>query len=522
MASEAPRRGSAQQPFDVAIVGGGVNGAGIARDAAGRGLSVLLCERDDLAQHTSSSSTKLIHGGLRYLEYYEFGLVRKSLQEREVLLRAAPHIIWPLRFVMPHDASMRPQWMIRAGLFLYDHLARRELLPASQVVDLRSHPAGEPLRPVFGRGFMYSDGWVDDARLVVLNALDAHERGAAVATRTRCAHAARVDSGSSRLWRLDLAADSGAATVHARALVNAAGPWAAEFLSGALGLHSVRRLRHVKGSHIVVPAMFTHPYAYIFQNPDKRIIFAIPFEGRFTLIGTTDVEFDGNPARVAIDENETAYLCESASRYFRHPVAPADVVWSYSGVRPLLDDDSGPASAVTRDYSVELDVDGAPLLTVFGGKITTYRKLAEEAIDRLLEQLGAHAPAWTAGSGRGGPPHLPGGDMPDADFERFAAELAARVHWMAPATVRRLARAYGTRVSQVLGDARAAGDLGREVAPGLHEAELDYLVEREWACDAQDVLWRRSKLGLHLSADERRSVADWFEARAHLSPRAHT
>jgi len=549
MASEAPRRGSAQQPFDVAIVGGGVNGAGIARDAAGRGLSVLLCERDDLAQHTSSSSTKLIHGGLRYLEYYEFGLVRKSLQEREVLLRAAPHIIWPLRFVMPHDASMRPQWMIRAGLFLYDHLARRELLPASQAVDLRRHPAGEPLRPVFGRGFMYSDGWVDDARLVVLNALDAHERGAAVVTRTRCAHAVRVDSGSSRLWRLDLAADSdagrgasrrtgpsadrradrragtagqgpGAATVHARALVNAAGPWAAEFMAGALGLHSARRLRHVKGSHIVVPAMFSHPYAYIFQNPDKRIIFAIPYEGRFTLIGTTDVEFDGNPARVAIDENETAYLCESASRYFRHPVGPSDVVWSYSGVRPLLDDDSGPASAVTRDYSVELDVDGAPLLTVFGGKITTYRKLAEEAVDRLLGPLAARAPAWTAGSGRGGPPHLPGGDMPDADFERFATELAARVRWMPPVTVRRLARGYGTRVSRVLGDARAAGDLGREVAPGLHEAELAYLMEHEWACDAQDVLWRRTKLGLHLSADERRSVADWFEAHARPSPRA--
>ena len=336
---------------DVLVVGGGINGAGIARDLAGRGLKVVLCERDDLASHTSSSSTKLIHGGLRYLEYYEFSLVRKALAEREVLLRSAPHIMWPLRFVMPHDPSMRPVWMIRAGLFLYDHLARREVLPPSRTVDLRSHEAGVALKKIFRKGFIYSDGWVDDARLVVLNAIDAAERGAEVLPRWSCVDAQR----GARDWQVELSHTSGRRRqLTARALVNAAGPWAAQFLSDQA--HGARRaLRLIKGSHIVVRRLFEHDHAYIFQNPDKRIIFAIPYEDDFTLIGTTDVEHHGPVGEARIDDAEIAYLCEQASRYFERALKPEDVVWSYSGVRPLLDDESGDPSAVTRDYSLELD-----------------------------------------------------------------------------------------------------------------------------------------------------------------------
>ncbi len=517
MASEAPRRGSAQQPFDVSSSAAASTARASRATSAGRGLSVLLCENDDLAAHTSASSTKLIHGGLRYLEYYEFGLVRKSLQSARCCCGRRPHIIWPLRFVMPHDASMRPQWMIRAGLFLYDHLARRELLPASQAVDLRRHPAGEPLRG-FGRGFIYSDGWVDDARLVVLNALDAHERGAAVLTRWRSASMRRrgADAGRLRDCTAPTRRDARTSTRVRWSTRPARGrpsSWPARSAASArrcatsrAATSSCLRCSRTVRVHLPEPGQADHLCDSV-RGPlhadrhHRRGIRRQPGAGRDRR------ERDRLPVRERLP-------------LLRHPVGPSDVVWSYSGVRPLLDDDSGPASAVTRDYSVELDVDGAPLLTVFGGKITTYRKLAEEAVDRLLGPLAARAPAWTAGSGRGGPPHLPGGDMPDADFERFATELAARVRWMPPVTVRRLARGYGTRVSRVLGDARAAGDLGREVAPGLHEAELAYLMEHEWACDAQDVLWRRTKLGLHLSADERRSVADWFEALARPSPRA--
>ncbi|HVL56020.1 MAG TPA: glycerol-3-phosphate dehydrogenase [Burkholderiaceae bacterium] len=504
-----------QTRYDVVVIGGGINGAGIARDAAGRGLSVLLCEQHDLAQHTSSASTKLIHGGLRYLEYYEFGLVRKALREREVLLRAAPHIIRPLRFVMPYDASMRPQWMIRAGLFLYDHLARRELLPGSSAIDLRAHPAGAPLRDTYRRAFVYSDGWVDDARLVVLNAIDASERGATVLTRTRCVGATREQSASGEPhWKVRLrrAGEGGAeSTVTARALVNAAGPWAASLLSEQLGLRSRRRLRQVKGSHIVVPALFEHPFAYIFQNPDRRIIFAIPFERRFTLIGTTDVDYPGDPGQAAIDAQEIDYLCANATRYFRAPVRPADVVWTYSGVRPLLDDERDDARAVTRDYQLELDRDGAPLLSVLGGKITTFRKLAEEAVGRVQDALGRSAPAWTAAA------PLPGGDLPGADFERFEQSLRARLPWLAAPVLERWARAYGTRIDRLVGSADRVAQLGAEVAPGLYEAELDYLRSREWAATADDALWRRTKLGLQLDADQRRAVADWFEsARARV------
>jgi glycerol-3-phosphate dehydrogenase len=506
----APEPHPPVQACDVLVVGGGINGAGIARDLAGRGYRVVLCEKDDLAQHTSSSSTKLVHGGLRYLEYYEFSLVRKALAEREVLLRSAPHIIRPLRFVMPHDPGMRPVWMIRIGLFLYDHLARREVLPASRTVDLRQHPAGKPLKPMFTKGFVYSDGWVDDARLVVLNAMDAAAQGATVLTRWRCVDAKREAAS----WRVRLTGPGGEVREYAsRVLVNAAGPWAAQFLSDHAHVPAPKSLRLVKGSHIVVPRMFDHDHAYIFQNPDKRIIFAIPYERDFTLIGTTDVEHHGAVGEARIDASETAYLCEQASRYFARPVTPADVVWSYSGVRPLLDDESGDPSAVTRDYLLELDTGQAPLLTVWGGKITTFRKLAEEAADLLAGPLRA-APtrgAWTLGA------TLPGGDLsgwigrpqrPDTDFTRFAQAAALRYPQLHPEVCQRLARAYGANIDTLL----AAGDPGAEVAPGLFEVELGYLHDHEWARSADDVLWRRSKLGLHYGAAQRAAVADWCAA----------
>jgi len=501
---------AAAHACDVLVVGGGINGAGIARDLAGRGLSVLLCEKDDLAQHTSSSSTKLIHGGLRYLEYYEFSLVRKALAEREVLLKSAPHIMWPLRFVMPHDPNdktLRPVWMIRIGLFLYDHLARREVLPASTTVDMRTHPAGKPLKPLFTKGYVYSDGWVDDARLVVLNAIDATERGATVLTRWRCVDAQR----GATHWQLRLQSASGdTRAVKARALVNAAGPWAAQFLAEHAHVPKPKSLRLVKGSHIIVPKMFDHDHAYIFQNPDKRIIFAIPYESDYTLIGTTDVEHLGAVGEARISPEETRYLCEQASRYFAKPVTPDQVVWSYAGVRPLLDDESGDPSAVTRDYQLDLDASQAPLLTVWGGKITTFRKLAEEAADLLAAPMGTTRGAWTHGAS------LPGGDLsawigpaqrPDTDFARFAQAVAARHPQLSAALCKRLARAYGARVELVLKDA-----LGAEVAPGLFEAELQYLHDHEWARSADDVLWRRSKLGLHLSPTERATVAAWCQA----------
>ena len=506
-----------RREVDVAVVGGGINGVGIARDLAGRGLSVLLCEKDDLAAHTSSASTKLIHGGLRYLEHMEFALVRKALAEREVLLRSAPHIMRPLRFVMPHDPGMRPAWLVRLGLFLYDHLARREVLPGSTTVALRAHEAGAPLKAGLRIGFVYSDGWVDDARLVVLNAIDAAHRGATVLTRCACIDARRDGA----RWRLRLRDEGGGVhEVAARALVNATGPWAAQFLGEQVHVPRHRALRLIKGSHVVVPKLFEHEHAYIFQNPDKRIIFAIPYEWAFTLIGTTDVEHHGDVGAARIDAGEVDYLCTQASRYFERPVRAADVVWSYSGVRPLLDDDSGDPSAVTRDYELELEGGRgeAPLLTVWGGKITTFRRLAEEAADGLTAALGQRQRAWT----RGVP--LPGGDLgpwigaaqrPDLDFQRFVDALAER-HPQWPTALRlRLARCYGARIEVLL----SSGGLGRPVAPGLHEAELHYLHTHEWARTADDVLWRRTKLGLHLDAAGRAAVDDW--CRRHWSaPRA--
>ena len=501
---------------DVLVVGGGINGAGIARDLAGRGWSVLMVEADDLAAHTSSASTKLIHGGLRYLEHREFGLVRKALREREVLLRSAPHIMRPLRFVLPHDPSMRPAWLIRLGLFLYDHLAHREVLPGSHGVDLRTSPLGAPLRPHLRRGFVYSDGWVDDARLVVLNALDAQARGATVRTRTRCIQAEREGAHWIATLRLD---DGRVRQVRARALVNAAGPWAEQFLrqvarTGGGERLATRSLRLVKGSHIVVPRRFDHDHAYIFQNPDGRIIFAIPYEREFTLIGTTDQEVR-DPREARCDEQEVAYLCEQASRCLAHPVRPQDVVWTYSGVRPLLDDASGDPSAVTRDYLLEEDTQAAPLLTVWGGKITTFRQLAEDAASAVGRMLGERRVPWTLGA------RLPGGDLtgwvrmtgrPDRDFAGFLAELRVRHAWLPEALAQRMARAYGARIDQVLGTAHSLRALGAEVAPGVYEAELRYLYDEEWARTGDDVLWRRSKLGLHLNMAERTAVSRWMAA----------
>ena len=506
---------------DVLVVGGGINGVGIARDLAGRGLSVCLVEQDDLASHTSSASTKLIHGGLRYLEHREFGLVRKALGEREVLLRSAPHIMWPLRFVLPHDPGMRPAWLIRLGLFFYDHLARREVLPGSGGVDLRRSQLGVPLHPHFQRGFVYSDGWVDDARLVVLNAIDARERGATVLTRTRCV---RAERGATH-WQATLQGADGVRHVRARALVNAAGPWAERFLRdvahapGGERLAS-RSLRLVKGSHIVVPRQFDHDHAYIFQNPDGRIVFAIPYERDFTLIGTTDQEVQGDPRDARCEADEVAYLCEQASRYLAQPIRPSDVVWTYSGVRPLLDDASGDPSAVTRDYLLESDEQAAPLLTVWGGKITTYRQLSEDAAARVCQQLGTPRPAWTRGAS------LPGGDLsgwtrvtgrPDEDFARFLQAVRERHPWLPADLALRLARAHGSRIELLLGPARSLADLGAEVVPGVHEAELRHLQRSEWATTADDVLWRRSKLGLHLTQAQRDAVAHWF---AHQRPLA--
>lgn len=498
---------------DVLIIGGGINGAGIARDAAGRGLSVVLCEKDDLAGHTSSASTKLIHGGLRYLERYEFGLVRKALIEREVLLRSAPHIMWPMRFVMPHDKGQRPAWMIRAGLLAYDYLAKRALLAGSGKIDLHSHPAGGLLKPIFSKGFVYSDGWVDDARLVVLNALDAAEKGAQIFTHTRCT-AARRDGAH---WHAEVCHASGRATrITARCLVNAAGPWAAQFLQDVVMHPGGKSLRLIKGSHIVVKKLFDHPFAYIFQSPDGRIVFAIGYERDFTLIGTTDMAYHGDPNAVAIDDAEVAYLCELTARYFQKPVQAADVVWSYSGVRPLLEDDASKASEVTRDYKLDFNDEGAPLLSVFGGKITTFRKLAEEAVDLIAPRLGNTRTGWTAGA------CLPGGDLYGPipqnravlEYDGYVRQVQRLYAWLPAALIARYVRAYGTRVHRLLSGRNTLADMGEAFAQGLYAAELDYLMQVEWAECAADILWRRSKLGLHVPAATAQKIDEWIAEKS--------
>ncbi|KPP83595.1 glycerol-3-phosphate dehydrogenase [Erythrobacter sp. HL-111] len=489
--------------FDLLIIGGGINGAGIARDAAGRGLAVCLVEKDDLASHTSSASTKLVHGGLRYLEHYEFRLVRESLRERERLLAIAPHIIWPLRFVLPHDEGLRPKWMLRLGLFLYDHLGGRKLLAPTRSVDLRKPPHGAILEQRLTRGFEYSDCWVEDSRLVVLNCMDAAARGASIRTRTECI---ALERGADR-WTARLAHGGAESTVTADRVVNAAGPWIDRLLDRALPQEGHAKLRLVKGSHLIFPRLFEGEHCYIFQNRDGRIIFAIPYERDFTLIGTTDVSFEGDPAEIAISAEEARYLCDAANEYLARDVSPDDAVGSYAGVRPLYDDRSAENSTVTRDYQFELDRGetggGPPLLSIFGGKITTYRKLAEHA----LKELGIGGREWTARAA------LPGGDIDPARFEDFVSEQARRHPFLAPATVRRLARAYGTRMDAVIGDARGTNDLGQRMGGDLYAAELEYLVAHEFARSAEDVLKRRSKLFLHLDPAAQERVARWFEQR---------
>ncbi|MEE8515328.1 MAG: glycerol-3-phosphate dehydrogenase [Alphaproteobacteria bacterium] len=484
---------------DLVVVGGGINGTGIACDAAGKGLSVVLCEQGDLGGATSSASSKLIHGGLRYLEHYAFRLVHEALCEREVLLNKAAHIIRPLSFVLVHDAHMRPAWMIRLGLLLYDTLARRRILSPSRGVDLTAAPEGAPLADGAKRGFIYADAWVDDARLVILNALAAAERGAQVLTRTECTSAKRIDGA----WRVSLRHGPGGESreITARALVNAAGPWVTGML-GRAGAKSVWRQRLVKGSHIVVPRLYDGDHAYVLQQPDRRIVFAIPFEEDYTLIGTTDIPFSGDPAEVAISPQETHYLCAAVNTYFRHTLAPDDVVWSYAGVRPLLDDDEADPAAITRDYMLDVDCPegAAPLLSVVGGKITTYRVLAEAALGRLRPWFPDMGPSWTATA------TLPGGDLPAGGAVALAEELIAANPWLPPPLARRYASSYGTRARELLSGAGEPSDLGTDFGSGLHERELAFLMNTEWAQTVDDVLWRRTKLGLRFTDDERRNL----------------
>ena len=470
--------------FDLLVVGGGINGAAIARDAAGRGLKVLLVEKDDLAAHTSSASSKLIHGGLRYLENYEFRLVRESLAEREVMLRIAPHLVRPLRFVLPDPPGGRPWWMIRLGLFVYDLLSGRSSLPRSRGLK-RGDAAGGPLKSDFHL-LEYWDAWVDDSRLVVLNALDAAERGAEIATRTELMSAQR----DGERW---IATLSDNRKVEAAMLINAAGAWVCELLGARIGLSGRSAVRLVKGSHICVPRLHDHDHAYILQQPDRRIVFALPF-GEFTLIGTTDVPV-ASPDEARISESEIAYLCDAVNAYFTRAIAPADVIWSYSGIRALYDDGSAKAQNVTRDYHLELEPgSGARLLSVFGGKVTTARALAGEALDRL----GVGGIKFTATT------PLPGGNLTPG-FNAWIGELAG---WMPAPLLSRLARAYGTRLDRIIGDSRTLAGLGRHFGAGLYEAEVRHLVTDEFARTAEDVLWRRTKLGLAMSPAEQRALAD--------------
>jgi len=482
--------------FDLAVIGGGVNGAGIARDAAGRGLKVLLLEQNDLASGTSSASTKLIHGGLRYLEFYEFRLVHEALAEREVLLRAAPHITRPLRFVLPHHGGLRPRWLIRLGLVLYDHLGGRKILPPTRSVDLRHDPVGVPLRAEYMRAFEYSDCWVDDARLVVLLARDAQNHGADIRTRTRCTRARVVGDA----WELTLADGTSCA---ARALVNAAGPWVSQVLADVTGHSTPARVRLVRGSHIVVPRLFSHDRCYIFQNTDGRICFAIPYEQDFTLIGTTDEDYTGDPAQVVSTAAEEDYLRGAVGEYLKQPIAASDIVWRYSGVRPLRDDGASKAQEATRDYVLELE-GMQPLLSVFGGKITTHRKLAEAAMAKLAPYFPGMPPAWTATGS------LPGGDFPWDGVGVLEDALRQRYPFLTEATVDRLVRAYGTLATAILGDARTIDDLGQHFGAGLTAREVTWLRDHEWARSAEDILWRRSKLGLRLSSQQASALTHWL------------
>ena len=481
---------------DVFVIGGGINGCGIARDAAGRGYSVFLAEMNDLGSGTSSGSTKLIHGGLRYLEHYEFRLVREALMEREVLWKAAPHIIWPMRFVLPYAKGLRPAWLIRLGLFLYDHIGGRKLLPPTRTLDMTRDPAGKPLKPLFNKAFEYSDGWVNDARLVVLNARDAAERGATIRTRAKVVRARRENGH----WTIGVEnlRDKSVETVKARLIVNAAGPWVDRVLAGTVGQNDVHNVRLVQGSHIVIRKKFDDPRAYFFQNRDGRIIFAIPYEGDFTLVGTTDQDYLGDPREAKITDAEIDYLCAAASEYFAEPVQRKDIVWTYSAVRPLYDDGASKAQEATRDYVLKSDApDGqAAIVNIFGGKITTYRRLAESMLEKIEEHLGKRGKPWTANA------PLPGGDFPATGFDAEVAKLKAAYPFLDLAHAARLTRLYGTRARILLGLAKSQADLGRHFGADLYEAEIRYLMNQEWAVTAEDILWRRTKRGLKLTREQ--------------------
>jgi glycerol-3-phosphate dehydrogenase len=477
--------------YDLCVIGGGINGAGVARDAAGRGLSVVLLEAKDLAQGTSSASTKLIHGGLRYLEYFQFKLVRESLMERERLLKIAPHIIWPLRFILPHDKTQRPFWMIRAGLFLYDNLARRDRLKSSQAIDFEVSSYAGPLQKIFQRGVSYADCWVEDSRLVVLNALDAKEHGAEIKTRSRCKNIKRGDG----VWQIVYEDAQGQEkTMSARTVVNAAGPWAYQVLEQAgLAAPDVPRLRLVKGSHIIIKRAYEGDHAYVLQQPDKRIVFTIPYEQDYTLIGTTEQAFHGDAYNAMITDDEINYLMKAYNASFQTPITKADVQWAYSGVRPLFDDGSDSATSASRDFRIHVHDEDLPLISIFGGKLTTYRLVAEAAVDQVLAMNKLILSRWT------GAKHLPGGGFKEGNFEAFVSQLMARYPWLPRGVAHRYARAYGTRADRFLDGARSVSDLGRDFGDGVYEAELVYLIEHEWAMTAEDILWRRSKLGLHVS-----------------------
>jgi glycerol-3-phosphate dehydrogenase len=482
--------------FDVAIIGGGINGCGIARDAAGRGLSVLLAEQGDLASGTSSYSSKLIHGGIRYLENYDFRLVRESLHERELLLKNAPHLCRPMRFVIPHVASMRPAWMMRIGIKLYDFLAGRSVLPRSRVLDLANDTAGRPLKINSGTGFEYSDCVTDDARLVIANAVDARERGADIRTRTKLVSARRVGG----RWEIVLEENGTRETINSRALINAAGPWAANVIETLVEGVSPVKLRLVKGSHIVYPRLHTEERAYVMQSDDGRVVFAIPFCEKYTLIGTTDVETSGDPGDATASPEEVRYLCDLASSFFKTSVEPSRVVWTFAGIRPLIDG-GGTASTATREYQIVSDggEDAAPLLSLIGGKLTAFRAMSEDVVNKLAGWFEVGAP-WTANA------PLPGGDLDSRGFEGLLSDLAQRHAYLPEQTVRRIALAYGRRAMNMLGDAKTMHELGPRLVGDLHERELSYLRDHEWAKTADDVLWRRTKLGIGARADEREAL----------------
>ncbi len=497
-----------QNLYDIFVIGGGVNGTSVARDAAGRGLSVCLCEQDDLANHTSSASTKLIHGGLRYLEHYEFRLVREALSEREIIYQSAPHIVWPLRFVLPHVKGLRPRWMLRAGLFLYDYIGKRKLLPPTETVKFSNHVSGQPLKEGFKHGFIYSDAWVMDARIVVLNAKSAQNNGADIYTRTKVISAKRIEDGAK--WEICAESKGESLTFYAKTLINAAGPWVSDILGdGKVEFQTKESVRLVQGSHIVVPKIFDHPYCYIFQNPDNRIIFAIPYESEFTLIGTTDVDYKGDPAHVKCTPEEKEYLINAINEYFTKQLSVSDIVWDYAGVRPLYDDGQEKAQKATRDFVLSLDAphgngDGA-ILNIFGGKITAARELGEKVMRKIAPLFNNNHGDWTAAE------ILPGGDM-GLDFENYLAAFKQQYPWLDENIAHHYVRHYGSLAHEIVKNASSMETLGRHMGDYCYEAELNYVRDHEWAQTAEDYLWRRTKTGLHFAAETQEQIKQWFAA----------